>query len=38
MAVVEELIRSEADGKLSFGNHKLAQKRKWRTFSMREIC
>lgn len=26
MAVVEELIRSEADGTISFGNHKLAEK------------
>lgn len=28
MAVVEELIRSEADGTISFGNHKLAKKAK----------
>jgi len=28
MAIVEELIRTEADGKLSFGNHKLAEKAK----------
>ena len=28
MAVVEELLRSEADGAISFGNHKLAQKAK----------
>ena len=28
MAVVEELLRSEADGKVSFGNHRLAQKAK----------
>lgn len=28
MAVVEELLRSEADGTISFGNHKLAQKAK----------
>ena len=28
MAVVEELIRSEADGGLSFGNYKLASKAK----------
>ena len=32
MAVVEELIRSEADGKVSFGNHKLAQKAKLEDF------
>lgn len=28
MAVVEELLRSEADGTISFGNHKLAHKAK----------
>lgn len=28
MAVVEELIRSEADGTISFGNHKLEKKAK----------
>lgn len=28
MAIVEELLRSEADGTVSFGNHKLAQKAK----------
>lgn len=28
MAVVEELLRSEADGAISFGNHTLAQKAK----------
>lgn len=28
MAVVEELLRSEADGAISFGNHKLEQKAK----------
>ena len=28
MAVVEQLLRSEADGAVSFGNHKLAQKAK----------
>lgn len=28
MAVVEELIRSEADGGISFGNHTLAEKAK----------
>lgn len=28
MAVVEELLRSEADGSISFGNHSLAQKAK----------
>lgn len=28
MAVVEELLRSETDGAISFGNHKLAQKAK----------
>ena len=28
MAVVEELIRSESDGAISFGNHKLEKKAK----------
>ncbi len=28
MAVVEELLRSETDGTISFGNHKLAKKAK----------
>lgn len=28
MAVVEELLRSESDGTISFGNHKLAEKAK----------
>lgn len=28
MAVVEELLRSETDGSISFGNHKLSQKAK----------
>ena len=28
MAVVEELLRSEADGAISFGNHKLVHKAK----------
>lgn len=28
MAVVEELLRSEADGSISFGNHKLEKKSK----------
>ena len=32
MAVVEELLRSEADGVISFGNHKLAQKAKVEDF------
>lgn len=32
MAVVEELLRSEADGTISFGNHKLAQKAKVEDF------
>lgn len=32
MAAVEELIRSEADGKLSFGNHILAEKAKAEDF------
>ena len=33
MAAVEELIRSEADGSISFGNHTLAQKAKKEDFS-----
>lgn len=32
MAVVEELLRAEADGKLSFGNHKLTNKSKVEDF------
>lgn len=32
MAVVEELIRSEANGGISFGNHKLAAKAKAENF------
>lgn len=32
MAVIEELLRSEADGAISFGNHKLAQKSKVEDF------
>lgn len=33
MAVVEELLRSEASGAISFGNHKLAQKAKVEDFA-----
>lgn len=32
MAVVEELIKSEANGSISFGNHSLAQKAKLEDF------
>lgn len=32
MAVVEQLLRAEADGSISFGNHKLAQKAKVEDF------
>ena len=32
MEVVEDLLRSEADGAISFGNHKLAQKAKVEDF------
>lgn len=32
MAAVEELLRSEADGSVSFGNHRLAQKAKLEDF------
>lgn len=32
MAVVEDLLRSEADGAVSFGNHKLVQKAKVEDF------
>lgn len=32
MAVVEELLRSESDGTVSFGNHKLAKKAKVEDF------
>lgn len=33
MAVIAELIRSEADGSISFGNHTLAQKEKVEDFA-----
>ena len=33
MAVVEELIRAETDGSISFGNHTLAEKAKLEDFS-----
>ena len=32
MAVVDELLRSETDGTISFGNHKLADKAKLEDF------
>ena len=32
MAVIEELIRSEADGRISFGNHELSEKAKKEDF------
>ena len=32
MAVVEEVLRSEADGKISFGNHTLQNKKKLEDF------
>ena len=32
MAVVEELLRSEENGSISFGNHKLASKTKLEDF------
>ena len=32
MAVVEELLRSESDGAISFGNHKLSNKQKGEDF------
>ena len=32
MAVVEQLLRSESDGTISFGNHKLAKKAKLEDF------
>lgn len=32
MATVEQLLRSESDGTISFGNHKLAQKAKLEDF------
>ena len=34
MAVVEEILRSEADGSISFGNHKLAKKAKVEDYDM----
>lgn len=38
MAVVNELIRAEADGSISFGNHTLAEKAKLEDFPTKEIC
>ena len=32
MAVVEELLREESDGTISFGNHELAEKKKLEDF------
>ena len=32
MAIVEQLLRSENDGSISFGNHKLAKKEKLEDF------
>lgn len=37
MSVISELIRSEADGTLSFGNYELESKSKNRISSIREI-
>ena len=39
MAVVEELLRREADGSISFGNHRLEAKAKVEDFEHRgSIC
>lgn len=37
MPVVEELIRTEQDGTISFGNYKLGQKSKKSDFEYQEI-
>lgn len=38
MAVVAELIRSEANGTISFGDYTLGAKSKLDNLNMREIC
>ena len=35
MSVIEELVRAEADGSISFGNHKLGKKAKKDNFECR---
>ena len=38
MAVVKELIRTEENGAISFGDYELAQKSNYQTISIRAIC
>ena len=38
MPVIDELIRTEDDGSISFGNYKLAQKAKKSDFEYQGIC
>ena len=38
MAVVQELIRTEDNGTISFGDYELNQKSKLSDISIREIC
>ena len=38
MAVVQELIRTEDNGTISFGNYELNQNPNCRIISIREIC
>lgn len=37
MAVVEQLIRAESDGSISFGNYELPRRRNLRTSNMTEM-
>ena len=37
MAVVEELLREESDGTISFGNHELAEKKKLEDFEYEKL-
>lgn len=37
MSVVKELIRTEENGKISFGNYELAQSQRYPTLSTKEI-
>ena len=38
MAVVEELLRAEDGGAISFGNHKLGERQNWKILSVTGIC
>lgn len=38
MAVIDELLRSESNGNISFGNHELAAKAKLEDYEHAGIC